>query len=224
MCADLYDLEVMRGAELYRNDLINRIAAANIKGRVVDVGAGIGLYASAWRMRTGRAPLCLEIEPYFIESLKREGFDVCMALEDLPAGLDAAYSINVLEHIEDPVTFLKRLRAKLKNGSSLYLYVPAFSSLYSEWDQRVGHFRRYELSLLVEHVSAAGFEIEDQGYADSLGFIATWLLKKVGKTGGAVNPNSVKFYDRVIFPISRLLDNLVGRWFGKNCWVVAKAV
>lgn len=224
MSVDLYDLEAMKLATRYHADLIKRIETAQISGCVADIGAGIGLYASAWRAKTGQSPLCVEIEPYFIEALARDGFDVHTSIDTLPQELDAAYSINVLEHIEHPVPFLQGLHRKLKRGARIYIYVPAFSCLYSEWDKRVGHYRRFDLDILEENVASAGFKVINKGYADSLGFVATWILKKLGKTGGAVTPRSVVIYDGIIFPVSRLLDHVVSRWFGKNCWVIAQAM
>lgn len=225
MQADKYDLEAMKEAHRYHANILERIKSANLRGsRIADIGAGTGLYAKAWRDQTGKGPICIEVDPEFVQDLKGFGFEVISSVGDLQQKLDGAYSINVLEHIKDPTAFLCDVRRRMNLGGRLYIYVPAGPGLFSDWDRRVGHYRRFDLNGLKRCVAGSGYKVIDAGHADSLGYIATWLLKAVGRAGNAVSPSSVRFYDRAIFPVSQVLDHLVGGVFGKNCWVVAEAV
>lgn len=136
--------------------------------------------------------------------------------------LQYVYSLNVLEHIDDDVGALSRLRAKLAPGGLLLIYVPAFPVLYTSMDAKVGHVRRYTRTTLVSAVRAAGFQVERVAYVDSLGFLATLAFKAVGDRGGEINPRALKVYDRAIFPLSRLLDKAAQHWLGKNLLLIAR--
>jgi len=127
----------------------------------------------------------------------------------------------VLEHIDDDVAALRAVRAKLKPGGRLLVYVPAFAALYTSMDAKVGHVRRYTRATLSRSVTAAGFVIHDVRYADSLGFLATLVFKLFDNGRGDVNRPLLKLYDRIVFPVSRGIDALTHRWFGKNVVLVA---
>jgi hypothetical protein len=127
-----------------------------------------------------------------------------------------AYTLNVLEHIEADVEALRALRTKLVPGGRLFVYVPAFPLLFTSMDAKVGHVRRYTRTTLRASLNGAGFEIRTLRYADSLGFPATLLFKVIDNGRGDVNRRWLRAYDRFAFPVSRALDALTHRWFGKN--------
>ena len=116
---------------------------------------------------------------------------------------------------------LPALRPRLAPGGRLLIYVPAFNLLYSANDERVGHVRRYRRAGLVELVRNAGFQVERASYVDSLGFFAALAYRFVGDPEGGLSVTSVRLYDSLLFPPSRLLDRVVGRWFGKNLLLTA---
>src|SRR6185312_7274103 len=62
---------------------------------------------------------------------------------------DCIVLVNVLEHIEDDIGALVDLRELLEPGGRLCVFVPAFEGLYSDFDRRIGHRRRYRRSQLV---------------------------------------------------------------------------
>jgi predicted SAM-dependent methyltransferase len=133
-----------------------------------------------------------------------------------------AYTLNVLEHIVADDAAARALYEVLRPGGRLLVYVPAFNLLYSSMDRRVGHHRRYRRRTLVPLLEAAGFAIESARYCDSLGFLAALAFKAIGNREGTIAPASVSLYDRVAFPLSRVLDRVTQRFFGKNILVVAR--
>jgi hypothetical protein len=88
-------------------------------------------------------------------------------------------------------------------------------------DVKVGHFRRYRKSTLVALIATLGMEVSEARYVDSVGFVATLLYKWFGNSSGTISPASVKAYDRLAFPISRIADRFFGSFLGKNLVVVA---
>ena len=71
---------------------------------------------------------------------------------------------DVIEHIEDHLSFLKSISLLLKHGGLLYATVPALPLLWSEEDALAGHFRRYTLNSICDTVRSSGFEIVFASY------------------------------------------------------------
>lgn len=214
------NLEAMREAVNYNAFLVAQISK-RLEGcrRILDFGAGNGHFAFALRDR-GFDLCCVEPEPALRMAMVRSGLPCVAELSAmLPGSVDGAYSLNVLEHIDDDQAALEMLFDCLSPGGRLYVYVPAFQILYSAMDRRVGHLRRYRLGQLRERCRGAGFEVEAGAYADSLGFVASIVLRLLGPKDGALDPRSVRIFDRYVFPLSRILDGICRPYFGKNVWL-----
>lgn len=191
------------------------------KTEVLDFGAGIGTFAEALRMK-GLSVACLETDPRLAEAISAKGFPVYQDLSAVAKGsLNAVYTLNVLEHIEDDLAALKALHTCLRPGGVLLIYVPAFEVLYSSMDRKVGHYRRYRHKQLINLLHKAGFRVETARYADCLGFAVSLLYKVLGSESGEINKAALLVYDRYLFPVSHLLDKLLGFFFGKNLFVKA---
>jgi hypothetical protein len=98
--------------------------------------------------------------------------------------------------------------------------VPAFPVLWSRLDDHVEHQRRYRRSPMVAMLRRAGFVLERARYADCLGFFAALFFGRNEKV--EISPRSIWIYDRLLFPVSRFLDPVLGRFFGKNLAVLCR--
>ncbi len=58
-------------------------------------------------------------------------------------GIDTAFSVNVIEHIERDDLALSNMIAGTKTGGHICLLVPAHPFLYGSLDALDHHFRRY---------------------------------------------------------------------------------
>ncbi len=193
--------------------------------KVLDFGAGIGSLSKIYYKETKNKPFCLEIDKLQRKILEDQGFQTIESLNEIESkGIDFIYSSNVLEHIEDDVEIISHFYKYLPLNGKLCLYLPAFMSLWSDMDDKVGHFRRYEKIELIEKVSNAGFKIIECNYCDTLGFFASKLMKKMGYKNnvGIGSPKSLIVYDKIVFPISRILDKIgFKKIFGKNLIIYA---
>jgi SAM-dependent methyltransferase len=216
------NLEVMLEAKNYNRYLLE-LVREHLGGarRVVDFGAGAGTFATSVA-EIGVALVPVEPDAALRAVLASRGLSAIADARLLPDdSFDYAYTLNVLEHIEDDVSALRVLRNKLTVGGRLLVYVPAFPVLYTSMDRKVGHVRRYTRRTLRDSVEAAGFVVDDVRYADSLGFLATLAFKLIGNDRGELNPHAVRLYDQIAFPLSRALDTVAYRWLGKNLVLVA---
>ena len=216
------NLEVLACAKNYNGYLINQIQSeSKHTDRLIDFGAGTGYFASTLR-DNAKTVVCIETDPSLSDRLHSNNFITHTHLSNISDdSSDFIYTLNVLEHIDDDLSAMSNLFSKLRPGGKLFVYVPAFNVLYSSMDRKVGHHRRYTHDELCAKLSVIGFNILRSEYVDSLGFFASLVFKYFGNANGTIDERSVRIYDRFIFPLSRLLDQVTHPLFGKNLLVVA---
>ena len=217
------NLEVMAEAVNYNRFLFS-LATRHLRPgmRVADFGAGTGTFALPLR-QLGVDIVAIEPDAKLNARLRRAGVaaerDIA-ALAD--ASLDFIYTFNVLEHIADDGAALRALARKLRPGGRLLVYVPAFAVLFTAMDHKVGHVRRYRRAGLAALVGGAGLAVDDVRYVDSLGFFATLAYRVLGAgSDGLIDRRALRLYDRLIFPLSRVLDCILSRLLGKNLLLLA---
>jgi SAM-dependent methyltransferase len=81
---------------------------------------------------------------------------------------DLIVMFDVLEHIEEDVASLARLRAMLKKGGMIFVTVPALPWLWSKHDEIHHHKRRYSRRSLEQTLRAARLVPLKIGYFNSL--------------------------------------------------------
>lgn len=223
------ELRLAQAMRNYNESIASFFAAAwETAGRgdaVLDFGAGVGAVTRAFVALTGTRPLTLDVDAHHRELLEQEGFRTVDSLESVPAGsFSLVVSSNVLEHIEDDAAALHGLHAALRPGGVLALYLPAFPLLFTEYDRKIGHHRRYTRRELSALVRDAGFELIDVRYQDSLGFLAGLAYRALhGRSGTSPTERQLAAYDRRLWPVSRWLDAAgAARFVGKNLALVAR--
>jgi SAM-dependent methyltransferase len=217
------NLEQMAEAENYNAFLLKLARRIGTRGqRILDFGAGIGTFAHPLST-DGIFLTCVEPDAPAREHLLALGLEAHASIDTVQKNsMDGIYSFNVLEHVPDDDAVLRDLFARLRAGGRLMLYVPAFLCLFSAMDRRVGHLRRYRAGDLIAKVQRAGFKIDRARYVDSLGFFVTLAYRMFGDRDGGINRGALRFYDQIIFPVSRILDPLLGRALGKNLLIEAR--
>ena len=189
---------------------------------VLDFGAGIGTLSVIFERDSGVRPFAVEQDMNQQATLRRRNVETYASLADLRRPMDFIYTSNVLEHIADDVATLVELRETLVEGGKVAIFVPAFESIWTTLDDHVGHHRRYTIAGLGEKLVAAGFEVESMKYCDSLGFLLAYLYKFIGDASGEPSGTSLKMFDRIVFPVSLVVDKATSRLFGKNVLALAR--
>ena len=203
-------------AKNYNNHLSSVIRENFSDGdTVLDFGAGNGYYLNSISSRKANF---FAVEPD--EELRKriESLEVAkvVELDNLAErSLDFIYTLNVLEHIHDDVAVLEKLFNSLSYEGRILVYVPCFPHLYSNFDRSIGHHRRYTKSELTEKLESVGFEIESARYFDPIGYFAA-LVYKYSSNTGYITRRQIRFFDTVLYPLSRLLLPLTHKIIGKN--------
>jgi SAM-dependent methyltransferase len=209
----------------------SQLVVRELGRRVVEVGCGIGNFT---RLLLDRELLiALDSEPACVDALRAslgelpnvramvcsvEAPEFCELARCRP---DSVLCVNVLEHVEDDFAALRAMGEIVVPGGVVVLLVPAFPSLYGPIDRNLGHYRRYRRASLVQLADAAGLAIHKLHYVNFVGFFGWWLNARVLKRE-AQSDAQIALFDRVVAPISSVLEGLVPPPFGQSLLAVLR--
>jgi SAM-dependent methyltransferase len=229
-----FGLEVADSSSPNYHRWIAQLIRPHIGRRVLEIGAGYGDVSGvlsrgvADYVATDTAPECLTaLESRFCDSpnITVRKLDV---LADNPDGeFDSIVMINVLEHLRDDAGVLTSLSENLAADGRLIVYVPALNSLYGEWDDWIGHFRRYSKDQLERTMRAAGLVVVESRYINLLAIPAWFAFSRLGirrkqGTKGSGIGRDLQLWDKTAVPITRLLESRVRPPIGLNVLGVAR--
>ena len=195
-------------------------------GRTLDLGCGVGPFTRYARLR-GLDVIGLDSSPHQIEQARRIFLEIedmrerlrCGDVRDLVEAGETFHSIvmlDVLEHVEDRIGFLRLARKLLDADGQLVLCVPANPQFYDERDRLSGHFLRYDPATLASEAGRAGFTARSIDYWNLLG----WLHRKAG---AMVSVNTKAEHTQFEDYGFRYSDGLLARstnWFLRNYFLL----
>jgi SAM-dependent methyltransferase len=134
--------------------------------RFVEVGCGDGSL-SRWLVRRGYSGAGIDLSADAIAAaaatlkpeIARGDYTLrCGDVRELDdrAAFDFALSIMVVEHIEEPVAFVRAMTARVMPGGLVIVGAPGRKDHWSVEDETVGHLRRYEKEDLAALLADAG--------------------------------------------------------------------
>ncbi len=196
-----------------------------LRGDVLEVGAGLGSNTRHLRSPQQRRWVCLEPDHALLAQLKNNTADLSCEpragkLAHLPDGesFDAILYIDVLEHIEDDAAELQRAAQHLRIGGYLVVLSPAHPALFSAFDAALGHYRRYTKATLAAAAPPA-LRIEHTRYLDSGGCLLS-LANRFLMQQSLPTEEQIRFWDRSVVPLSRVVDPLLGHSVGRSVLAV----
>ena len=202
-----------------------RLLRPHLGEEVLEVGAGIGGTTKFLCPGSQRRWLCLEPDATMAAEIKTAiasgTLPACCqvrpaTLDQLESGecFDSILYIDVLEHIADDCAELANAASLLKPGGKLIVLGPAHQWLFSPFDQAIGHFRRYSKKTLA---AAAPGELICRRlcYVDAVGLLAL-MGNRLLLRSRLPSSRQVWMWDRLMVPLSRLLDPLLCYRLGKS--------
>ena len=188
-----------------------------IWGDVLEVGAGIGANIPYLYNENVKSWTSLEPDTKFVSKIKETYPHIQVVEGTLDALKEKKYDtvlyLDVLEHISDDNEEFKKAANMVRPSGNLIIQCPAHNYLFSPFDQAIGHYRRYNKSMYKMLVSDS-LELVKLRYLDSLGLTLSLGNSLILKSS-MPTLKQVLFWDKVIIPISRILDPLVAYLFGK---------
>ena len=142
--------------------------------RVLEVGCGMGALGAILSSRYEYTGIEPDAQSFAVARERVvDGLVLNVGAEGFSGSdFDVVCAFEVLEHIEDDVAALRRWAAFARPGGTIVVSVPAGRERFGAADERVGHFRRYDLGDLVEVMLAAGLTAPVVApYAFPLGYL-----------------------------------------------------
>ena len=205
-----------------------RLLAPRLGQKVLEIGPGRGQMAGLLTAG-GRDYWAADTDAGVIENLKAAypaaaARFICgditsaeAAARVAPGGIDTILMMNILEHVEDDVAFLKTLRQRFP-GCRGVLQLPALPALYGRMDREAGHYRRYTAAGARRALLAAGYRPEEVFYFNFIGAITWFISSRIagfslqsGAAGRCIGLN-----DRFIIPLSFIFEPFTRKLAGQS--------
>jgi phospholipid N-methyltransferase len=228
------DLEAMDFAVNYHRWILEKMSPFLGKN-LVEVGAGTGAFSELLLSTMPKTLSLVEPSEMFSSlqtNLQNETqSSKLMFFQDIFSNVadkikteqspDSIIYINVLEHIEDDSAELQIINKTLCDKGRVLIFVPALPFLFSSFDRKIGHFRRYTKKDLEQKCRDAGFNLLLSRYFDVAG-IFPWFLKYRLLNSTSMESSMVQLYDRLVVPTAKSLENFVPPPIGKNLLIVGE--
>jgi SAM-dependent methyltransferase len=225
------ELEIFAGAVNWKTYLTGQIRP--FLGRdVLEVGAGLGATSRGLCSTQQDSWTALEPDPALAAKAQQSARDGSMpASYEIRTGttanlaaaehFDSIIYIDVLEHIDRDADELRVASNHLRARGHLIVLSPAHQWLFSPFDRAIGHYRRYDHNTL-SAVGPPNLELVRLRYLDSIGMLASLanraLLRQSLPTG-----RQIAVWDRMMVPVSRIVDPLLAFKAGKSILAVWQA-
>jgi SAM-dependent methyltransferase len=203
-----------------------------IRGRVLDVGAGIGGNVRYLVNPTVTEWVALEPDPKLAAAIGEAMADrqpstdctvITGTIDAVPATakFDTILYMDVLEHIADDQTQIRKAAELLAPDGCLVVLAPAHQFLFSPFDAAIGHYRRYSLRQLRE-LAPAHSRTELCRLMDCVGLFAS-LANRILLRQTDPGDRQIAVWDRLMVRASRMLDPITGFRVGKSALIVWRA-
>jgi len=166
-------------------DLIQKYSIIDRKSCILEIGPGRGVLISEFKTLFKDAQFDVvepnkEFHPFLIK-IVRKIYPFC--LEHLKISKKQKYDVivmlDVLEHIKDDASAIRKIKTLLKKDGYLILTIPANKFLYSYHDMFLGHYRRYSKKEIVSLLKRNGFRIVFASFYNTVFFLPVIVLRKI---------------------------------------------
>jgi hypothetical protein len=201
----------------YQHQIIRRFIENK---KICDVGTGSGGLVNYYLKSTTKIFLVEPSKNLFIKLKKKFKYKVKIYKNYSKIKnykFDAIIYMDVIEHIQNYEKDLLYKIKNLKKGGYLIISVPAFNFLYTDYDKKIGHLKRFKKSDFIDFSKKNKLVIKKLHYYDFIGFLLIFANKFI--LNASLNAKNCKKNIRIwdfLIPLSKLFDFLTFNLLGKS--------
>lgn len=168
-----------------RRYLIDLLKDAPKEAKILDIGCSSGIFLKDLEHLgfKNQNLFGVDISEKAIANCKNNGIQNAFVMDaqniTIPEKFDIIVASDCLEHLQDDRKAIKNWKELLKTGGKMYVFVPAFQSLWSYHDEVNMHFRRYIKQELKEKLIAENLKILKSSYWNFSLFIPVYVFRKM---------------------------------------------
>lgn len=168
-----------------RKYLLDLLKNAPKDSKILDIGCSSGIFLKDLERLGFKIEnlFGIDISEKAIENCKNNGIQNAFVMDaqniTIPEKFDIIVASDCLEHLEDDNKAIRNWKKLLKIGGKMYVFVPAFQSLWSSHDEANMHFRRYTNKELKEKLTVENLEILKSSYWNFFLFIPVYFFRKI---------------------------------------------
>ncbi|WP_339889643.1 class I SAM-dependent methyltransferase [uncultured Flavobacterium sp.] len=229
---DLEGLEILNVIEKANkfNNWMYETIKPHCKGKILEIGSGIG-NISEYFVKDKQDIVLSDLRDNYIEIAKKkfpndvikidlvdENFD--KKYSSLLGTFDTVFALNVVEHIKDDVQAIANCKKLLKKGGHLIILVPAYQSLFNQFDVELEHYRRYTQKSLKKIIIENQLTIKKTFSFNLIGILGWFVTGSVLKKK-SIPEGQMGLFNKLV-PIFKLADVLTFRKIGLSviCFAV----
>ena len=171
---------------------------------LADCGAGTGLFAREMSSVCKVIAIDSEEEALHLaeQNLGKENVrhGSCDALPLEDSSVDCLTALDVLEHVKNDRQAVSEFARVLKPDGVAVIIVPAMQSLWSDWDEALHHYRRYQHASLLKLFDTTSFKITHWNYINVLALPAVFAVRKLRWLfrGGPTQNSTTRLEDKIL--------------------------
>jgi 2-polyprenyl-3-methyl-5-hydroxy-6-metoxy-1,4-benzoquinol methylase len=166
----------------YLLDLLKDIPKDSL---ILDIGCSSGIFLKELEIQGFKMEQLygIDVSEKAIANCKNNGIHNAFVMDahniSLTEKFDVIVASDCLEHLENDTKAIRNWYSLLKTGGAMYVFVPAFQSLWSSHDDVNMHFRRYSSSVLRSKLISEKLTIIKASYWNFSLFIPLYLFRKI---------------------------------------------
>lgn len=222
-----------------RKYLLDLLKDAPKNSKILDIGCSSGIFLKDLEKLGFKSEnlFGIDISEKAIANCQANGIQNCFVMDAQNITLTESFNIIIasdcLEHLQDDKKALKNWKSLLKIGGQMYVFVPAFMSLWSYHDEVNMHYRRYTNAELKSKLATENLEIIKSSYWNFFLFLPVYGFRKLttvfqkNKKGGSDISIGNPVINRILFQLiifENKLLKVVNFPIGVSTFCIAKRI
>jgi SAM-dependent methyltransferase len=168
-----------------RKYLLDLLKDASKDSKIIDIGCSSGIFLKDLEQIGFKTEnlFGVDISEKAINNCRKNGIKNAFVMDaqniNILEKFDIIIASDCLEHLEDDIKALENWKKLLKLGGKMYVFVPAFQSLWSVHDEVNRHFRRYTNNDLKTKLQNVNLTILKSSYWNFSLFIPVYIYRKI---------------------------------------------